>query len=162
MAKSRLVPFRGLDVRLPDPTRLAGHNFVHHRVNDANRPSPVELRWLLDMALIMARHEAAIDWSELDRYCVQTGQGEVLATYLAFGETLLGRQSPALTARPDGDAMRKLRQYIDPSERRPGRDVDVVSHRFSGADAAHVAGHCWRVPLPNEFLQGDTSLHPAT
>ena len=114
MAKSRLVPFRGLDVRLPDPTRLAGHNFVHHRVNDANRPSPVELRWLLDMALIMARHEAAIDRSELDRYCVQTGQGEVLATYLAFGETLLGRQSPALTARPDGDAMRKLRQYIDP------------------------------------------------
>jgi hypothetical protein len=107
------------------------------------------------MALIMARHEGAIDWSELDNYCVQAGQGEVLATYLAFGETLLGRQPPPLTARPDADAMRKLREYVDPSGRRPGRDVDVVSYRFSGTDAAHVAGHCWRVPLPNEFLQGD-------
>ncbi len=154
-AQSRPLSFRGAHVRLPDPTRLVGHNFVHHRVNDVSRASPVELRWLLDVALIRARHDDSIDWASLDRFSVGGGRGEVLATYLTFQQSLLGQQPPPLLARPDKDAMRKLREYIDPSLRRPGHGVDIVSYVFSGSQTRHVAGHCWQISLPDEFLPGD-------
>jgi hypothetical protein len=42
----------------------------------------IQLRHLLDLALIRARHEGAIDWNELDRRFSTSGLGEVLATYL--------------------------------------------------------------------------------
>ena len=155
-AENRLVDFRGRSARLPGPTQLVGHNFVHHRVNDVSRPAPVELRWLLDMALIRRRFEGEIDWKQLDQFCVCANQGTALATYLAFGESFLGQVAPQLAARPDRNAMQTLREHIEPAERRPGLDIDVVSYSFSGAEAEQVSGHCWRIRLPDEFLPGDT------
>ena len=69
----------------------------------------IQLRHLLDLALIRARHEGAIDWNELDRRLSTSGLGEVLATYLCFSDELLGQPAPKLRHTPRKDAMAELR-----------------------------------------------------
>jgi len=69
----------------------------------------IQLRHLLDLALIRARHEGAIDWNELDRRFSTSGLGEVLATYLYFSDELLGQPAPKLRHTPRKDAMAELR-----------------------------------------------------
>jgi hypothetical protein len=90
-------PFRDLTIRLPDVTRSVGHIIAHDRLSHAGHWQPrVELRQLLDLAMIRARSEKAIDWSELDdRFC-RMGFGTVLATYLEFGMRLFGQPVPRL------------------------------------------------------------------
>jgi len=65
----------------------------------------IELRQLLDLALIRKRHEAVIDWAELDYFFCRNDVGEVLATYLQFCEKLLGQRAPQLHCRPRGGAI---------------------------------------------------------
>lgn len=154
-AGHRTVAFRGLSVRVPDPTRLVSHNFVHH--DESPRPSQVELRWLLDLAIVRLHHEDSIDWQEIDHFAARSGKADELATYLMFNEIFFGQKAPALTGRPRRAATRRLREHIDPEQRRIGRDVDIASHVFRGKDAEHVEGHCWRVSLPRRFLPGDTT-----
>jgi hypothetical protein len=111
-------PFRlqdNLHVRLPDPTRSAGHNVVHHQLHhDGYQNRTIELRQLLDLVLIRARHEAAIDWAELDHFFCRHGLGEVLATYLQFCEELLGQKAPRLRCRPRVGAIKSFRRIVDP------------------------------------------------
>jgi Uncharacterised nucleotidyltransferase len=111
-------PFRlqdNLHVRLPDPTRSAGHNVVHHQLHhDGYQNRTIELRQLLDLVLIRARHEAAIDWAELDHFFCRHGLGEVLATYLQFCEELLGQKAPPLRCRPRVGAIESFRRIVDP------------------------------------------------
>jgi hypothetical protein len=111
-------PFRlenGLHVRLPDPTRSACHNIVHQQLHHEKYPNPaIELRQLLDLALIRKRHEAAIDWAELDDLFSRKGLGEVLATYLQFCEELLGQEAPRLRSRPRLGAIENFRRLVDP------------------------------------------------
>jgi hypothetical protein len=111
-------PFRlenGLHVRLPDPTRSVCHNIVHQQLHHEKYPNPaIELRQLLDLALIRKRHEAAIDWAELDDLFSRKGLGEVLATYLQFCEELLGQKSPRLRSRPRIGAIENFRRLVDP------------------------------------------------
>jgi hypothetical protein len=104
----------GLHVRLPDPTRSAGHNVVHHQVqHEGYQNRSIELRQLLDLALIHARHEAMIDWAELDHFFCRSGLGEVLATYLQFCQELLGQKAPLLRCRPRVGAIKSFRQMVD-------------------------------------------------
>ena len=154
----RAVSFRQAKVRLPDPTRLAAHNFVHHRVNKRGHPSPLELRWLLDMALIEVRHRGTIDWTEIDRLCGAAGVGQELADCLMFAEELLGQPRVKLATEPAADAMRRLREHVDPSLRRFQRELDTVSFSFPGSAARHQSGHCWHIQLPDEFVRGDTGF----
>jgi Uncharacterised nucleotidyltransferase len=111
-------PFRlqdNLHVRLPDQTRSAGHNIVHDQFHHGGYQNcTIELRQLLDLALIRKRHEAAIDWAELDHFFCRMGLGEVLATYLQFCEELLGQKAPRLRCRPRVGAIKCFRQIIDP------------------------------------------------
>jgi hypothetical protein len=111
-------PFRlkdDLRVRLPDPTRSICHNVVHHQLHHSGyRKRTIELRQLLDLALICKRHEGAIDWAELDHLFCQNGFGEVLATYLQFGEWLLGQKAPRLRYRPRVGAIESFRRIVDP------------------------------------------------
>jgi Uncharacterised nucleotidyltransferase len=104
-----------LHVRLPDPTQSVGHNVVHHQLHhDGYQNRTIELRQLLDLALIRARHEAAIDWAELDHLFCRNGLGEVLATYLQFCEELLGQKAPRLRCRPRIGAIDDFRRIVDP------------------------------------------------
>jgi hypothetical protein len=111
-------PFRmrgNLHVRLADPTRSACHNIVHDQLDhERYQRRTIELRQLLDLALIRKRHEAAIDWGELDHFFCRNGLGEVLATYLQFCEELLGQKAPRLRCRPRIGAIDDFRRIVVP------------------------------------------------
>ena len=88
---------------------------MHDQLNHENyRLGKVELRQLLDLAMVRARHGNAIDWTELDRRFGSVGSGPVLATYLQFAEVLLGQAAPpALSHGPRSRAMADFRRDID-------------------------------------------------
>lgn len=95
--KARPVAWSGGRIHLPDPTRAAAHTVLHDQlVHHQYRWNGIELRQLLDLALLRKAHGAAIDWSELDDRFAQARCGRVLATYLAFDQALFGQSSPPL------------------------------------------------------------------
>lgn len=107
---ARPVVFRNQRVLLPEPTRNAGHTIFHSEIfHGLYALNKIQLRHLLDLALIRARHEGAIDWIELDHRFSAAGFGEVLSTYLCFAEELLGQPAPKLSHSPRKDAMAELR-----------------------------------------------------
>lgn len=112
---TRSLTWRDLRVRLPDATRSVAHNIVHDQLNHRNyRAGRVELRQLLDLAVLRARHEASIDWAELDRRFCDAGQGPVLATYLEFAGALLGQpEPPGLSHAPRPRAMADFRRDVE-------------------------------------------------
>jgi len=102
--------FRGQRIRLPEPTRNVGHTIFHSEIfHGLYALDKIELRHLLDMALIRAQHARVIDWNELDRRFSNAGFGELLATYLHFVDELLGQSAPKLSHAPRSDSMAKLR-----------------------------------------------------
>lgn len=114
--KTRPFPFRGLQIHLPEPTRSIGHNVVHSQLNhEGYQANRIELRQLLDLAMIRARHEGAIDWAELDHRFCHVGQGQVLSTYLHFADVLLGQPAPQLRCAPRKGAMTDLCRQMEAS-----------------------------------------------
>ena len=108
--QSRLVPFRGLRVKVPTPTIQIAHNVVHDQLaHDRYQSNEVELRQLLDLALLRARYEKEVDWAEIDRRFNDVGMGGVLATYLRYDEALFGQPLPALTNAPRALAISRVR-----------------------------------------------------
>lgn len=106
----RPVTFRGRRMRLPEPTRNAGHIIFHSEIfHELYALDKVQLRHVVDLVLLRARHERAIDWNELDRRFSAAGEGEVLATYLHLIGELLGQAAPQLSHAPRSDAMSALR-----------------------------------------------------
>ena len=106
----RPVVFRGQRVRLPEPTRNAGHIIFHSEIfHGLYTLNKVQLRHVIDLALLRARHEKAIDWDELDRRFSAADAGEALATYLHLASELLGHAAPQLSHAPRSDAMTELR-----------------------------------------------------
>ena len=113
--RTRVVVFRGVRVRLPDATRAAAHTVVHDQVDhEGYERNRIDLRQLLDLAIIRSRHDSDIDWMELDRRFGEAGAGRVLATYLHFTEALLGQPAPRLNHAPRASAMAQLRRVIEP------------------------------------------------
>ena len=107
---ARPVLFRGQRVRLPEPTRNAGHIIFHSEIfHGLYTLNKVQLRHVMDLALLRARHEKAIDWGELDRRFSAADAGEVLATYLHLASELLGQAAPLLSHAPRRDAIAELR-----------------------------------------------------
>ena len=108
---TRPVRFRSRQIRLPDATRSVGHNIVHsqffHGLYWLKR---VELRHLLDLAVIRAKHESAIDWTELDHRFCSAGLGEGLATYLNIAKSLFGQPAPRLSCGPRRGGITDLRR----------------------------------------------------
>jgi Uncharacterised nucleotidyltransferase len=106
--------FENLRFRLPDATRSVGHIIAHDQLQHAGyRFRSVELRQVLDLAVIRAGHEGAIDWAELDQRFCRFGLGEVLATYLAIAEALLGQVSPPLRCTPRPRAIEDFRRTFE-------------------------------------------------
>jgi hypothetical protein len=109
------VPFRDLQIRLPDATRSAGHNIAHDQLDHSNyQGRRVELRQLLDLAMIRRARESAIDWAELDERFCRMGFGEALATYLKFAEVLLGQPAPQLRHAPCAGTITYFSHIIEP------------------------------------------------
>jgi hypothetical protein len=108
--KTRPVVFRGQRVRLPEPTRNAGHIIFHSQIfHDLYTHNKVQLRHVIDLVLLRARHEKTIDWDELDRRFSAADAGEALATYLHWVSELLGQAAPQLSQAPRSDAMTEMR-----------------------------------------------------
>jgi hypothetical protein len=109
----QVAPFRSLRVRLPDATRSAAHNILHDQLNNRNfRLARFELRQLLDLAMIRARHESSIDWQQLDAILSAVGLGKSMATYLEFAHVFFGQPPPGLTHAPRRHAVDRLRDRM--------------------------------------------------
>ena len=107
-------PFRGLQIRVPEPTGSIGLNIVHSQLHhEGYQRSGIELRQLLDLAMIRARHESEIDWSELDHRFSAGGFGQVLATYLKFAEVFFGQAAPQLSNMPRKMALERIRVFVE-------------------------------------------------
>jgi len=130
-ASTRRYPFRDLTIRLPDVTRSVAHIIAHDRLNHGRHWQPrVELRQLLDLAMIRARSERAIDWSELDDQFCRMGFGTVLATYMEFGRRLLGQPVPRLRHGALLGATAELRWTIASSRLQPWDSVALKAIRY--------------------------------
>jgi hypothetical protein len=131
--QSRVIQFRGSRVKLPSPTIMIGHNVVHDQLNHERFAwKQVELRQLLDLAMLRARYEQAIDWVELDRRFRDAGMGRVLATYLHYGEVLFGQSMPAIRSAPRARAIRRLRSAMEfPLRERPLRRAQEEARRHA-------------------------------
>ena len=109
--QARPASFRGARILLPEPTRNAGHVIFHSQLfHGLDHVNKIQLRHLLDLALIRARHGGAIDWDALDRRFSDAGFGEVLATYLSFADLLFAQPAPALRHAPRQNALTELRE----------------------------------------------------
>jgi hypothetical protein len=106
---SQPARFRGGQIRLPDATRSVAHNIVHSQFfHGLYWQKRIELRHLLDLAVIRAKREGEIDWIEIDRRCCSAGLGEGLATYLNIAESLFNQPAPQLSSAPRQGAMTDL------------------------------------------------------
>jgi hypothetical protein len=159
-ADAKRTSFGGGEVLLPSPTRLIAHNAVHSQLNHADDGDEyLQLRQLLDVAMIRARHEAAIDWSEIDRRFVAAGHGKLLANYIALAGTLFGQPMPPLSGAASPALFERLRHATDPSAQAQD-EHRVVRYSLKAADMTHDGGHCWQVKLPGRFGTGNTTEAP--
>jgi len=100
-------------VRLLDATRSIGHTIVHDQLDhEGFRHKRLELRQLLDVVVMRAMYESAIDWNELDRRFCDADLGHVLATYLKFAEEFFGQPAPQLSHAHRADAIIALREEL--------------------------------------------------
>jgi hypothetical protein len=116
LESTRPFQLQGFHVRLPDATRAIAHNVVHDQLNSQGhnrRLGRASLRQLLDLTMLRARYEEAIDWNELDHRFCSAGSGTVLATYLEFGRALLGQPAPNLTHAPRKRALATFRRNVN-------------------------------------------------
>jgi Uncharacterised nucleotidyltransferase len=112
---TRAVAFCGTRARLPDATRTAAHIVVHDQLDhEGDKRARIDLRQLLDLAIIRARSDSALDWTELDRRFGAAGTGRALATYLHLAEAMLGQPMPRLRHAPRANAVARLRRAIEP------------------------------------------------
>jgi hypothetical protein len=73
LPKCREIP-RNLRIRLAEATRSVGHIIVHDQLrHNRNQLRRVELRQVLDLAIIRADQESAIDWAEIDHCFCRLG-----------------------------------------------------------------------------------------
>jgi len=121
------LPFRNQKIRLPDATRSVGHIIVHDQLHhNGYRRGWVELRQALDLAMIRARRESAIDWAELDdRFC-RMGRGAVLATFLEFVKILLGQPAPRFRYAPRPDVIKDFRRAVASPRMRGWRQLATL------------------------------------
>ena len=110
---SQPLALRDLRVRIPSPTAAIGHNVIHDQINGQGFLTRVEVRQLLDLALMRARHDRDIDWAELARRFQSRGLQPVLATYLLFDEVFFGQAAPPEVGAPRVGALGQLRLVID-------------------------------------------------
>ena len=119
VAGTRACTLDGARIRMVDATRSVAHIIAHdqlfHGGYIGNRANKFDLRQLLDVAMIRASHDAAIDWQELNRRFSSVGFGQLLPTYLAFGQALLGQPAPHLSHPPRPRALRDYRAIVEPS-----------------------------------------------
>jgi hypothetical protein len=137
MEDTQAIETRGWRARLPDATRRIAHTIVHDQLaHGARRRRTVELRQLLDVAMLRAQRDSDIDWSMLAGRFGAAGNAVVLSDYLHFGEALLGQQAPLVNTQ-QSTAMLSLHDAIE--HRRGYRWAQFLG--FAGAYAEQLRLH---------------------
>lgn len=132
---ARPAMFRKQRVLLPDATRNAAHVIYHSEIfHGLYWLDKIQLRHLLDLAMIRARNEGAVDWEAIDRRFSAAGFGEVLATYLGFAEKFFDQAPPKLLHPPRENAMDAMRRL----EMRDGFHVQI-ERLHAGSDRLQTA-----------------------
>jgi hypothetical protein len=109
LADARAASLGDTRVLIPAPTRNAAHIIFHGQVfHQLDREHRIQLRQLLDLALLRARYETQIDWAEIERRFGAAGEAQALANYLLFAERLFGQCVPRLTQAPRAGALAML------------------------------------------------------
>jgi hypothetical protein len=139
--ETRAVSFRGLKARVPDATQAVAHNIAHAQIShNLHWERHVEVRQLLDLALIRARDESSIEWPEIERCFVRSGFGSVLADNLKMAEVLFGQALPPLEAMPRRDVVASLRRNVERPQRRRRAKLGRVASRYFKMLRARPAG----------------------
>jgi hypothetical protein len=139
--QSQLIEFRGTRVKMPPPTILVAHNIVHDQLNhERYSRKTIELRQLLDFAILRSGYEQQIDWRELDRRFSSVGLAHVLATYLLYDKVLFHQPMPAIGSAPRKHAMRRLRHAMEfPLAERRSRQAQQEQARAAEEQALQKA-----------------------
>jgi hypothetical protein len=106
-----------------NPTDRVAHIVVHAQLSDdRHRRGVPQLRQLLDLAVLRTRHEAGIDWHELETRFRTNGELSALTDMLAWASHLFGQPSPFANHAQDRMAVERMRRAIDgASDGRPGQ-----------------------------------------
>lgn len=126
---ARPAPFRGRNVLLPGPTAAAAQNIAHAQIShDLRREDYVEIRQLLELALLCGREGPAIDWSEIEAGFKQAGCEHALQDNLAIARKLFGEAVPLPESAAGEGAVARLRRNVErPVYRWPARFARIVS-----------------------------------
>jgi len=144
------LPFRNQKIRLPDATRSVGHIVAHDQLHhDGYRLGWVELRQALDLAMIRAGRESAIDWAELDHRFSRMGRGAVLATYLEFGKIFLGQAAPRFRSAPRPGAIKDFRRAVASPRARGWRHLATLLTEYAAKRRRDPGGMLRLLDLKN-------------
>jgi len=144
--------FENGKVLLADPTRQIAHIVVHDQIDHMNYwRRNLDLRQLLDLTLIRAKCEHAIDWTAIEAHFAAITHGKLLANYLKLAETLLGQKMPQLRHAPRLLPTTQIRWTVDPP---PWQPLDRAAQ-----SAIDFIGHRWRDPRGVQALV-DPALWP--
>jgi hypothetical protein len=88
--------FDGMEINFPSPTHRAVHNIFHSEIQSRNnyamgRISP---RYLHDLELLRAHHEAEIDWPKVGELLARQKYDYLVPGYLYLSHRLLGPPMP--------------------------------------------------------------------
>jgi hypothetical protein len=117
---------------LPDATRNVGHNIVHYALDhEGYLHRRIELRQLLDLAMIRAKHESAIDWTRLYRYFCAARLDHVLAINLKLAQELFDQPVPRIVRLGEywAPIVRVARLYVAARRRDPWGAFNLLRPR---------------------------------
>ncbi len=99
IAEAVSVVCAGTTVHIPAPTNRLLHNAFHAQVQDRGFAlGKVPLRELDDVARLVGRYAAEIDWPRLDEVFRRSGYGRAWSAYRYMAHRLLGVPMPAIEA----------------------------------------------------------------
>jgi hypothetical protein len=154
---TRRLHFRDGRVRVPDPTRSVAHLIVHDHGGHRSY-ARYGLRTLLELAVMRQRHEAEIDWGEIEGRFAAAGHPSLLASYVTVAQRLFGQTSPSsMTGAPAPEPIRRFFRAVDPAG---VRSCETAGFEVPASDIVHAGEHCWAIRLPSQFAPGDSPDAP--
>jgi hypothetical protein len=111
----RMTVLDGTTLALPSPRGRIAHNIAHTALHHAAfAANELDLRQLLDLAMLVARYQADIDWTSLQACFDAAGHGAVLATHLHYIEGMFGVVPHGFRSAHPARSLGELRESIEP------------------------------------------------
>jgi putative nucleotidyltransferase-like protein len=139
------IDYEGTRVLIPSPTHRAIHSIFHSEVQSQSNYAlrRIPLRYLHDLSLLRRRHDAEIDWEQVQESLSRQGYGYLVPGFLYLANRLLGLPMPvgipvtAAAKRHYGWCMAQLRW---PALRASVSLWGVVAHPFRRPPVEYIYG----------------------